>query len=172
MGKIRSTQSPLFSEYRLDIPEPCIIYTNIYELLKGIHQMETKQGQILLFSGPVSAGFPSPASDYIEGRLDLNEHLVKHPAATFFVRAGGDSMQGAGIFGGDILVVDRSLKPSDMCVVIAALDGEFTVKRLRISDGKAALLPENPKYGPIEITEDSDFRIWGVVTHVIHGLVN
>ena len=132
--------------------------------------MEVQQGQILLFSGPVSAGFPSPASDYIEERLDLNEHLVKHPAATFFVRAGGDSMQGAGIFDGDILVVDRSLKPVDMSVIIAALDGDFTVKRLRISYGKAALHPENQKYRPIEITDDSDFRIWGVVTHVIHEL--
>ena len=133
--------------------------------------MEVKQGQTLLFSGPVSAGFPSPASDYIEERLDLNEHLVKHPAATFFVRAGGDSMQGAGIFDGDILVVDRSLKPVDMSVIIAALDGDFTVKRLRISNCKATLHPENQKYRPIEITDDSDFRIWGVVTYVIHGLV-
>ena len=132
--------------------------------------MEREHGETLLFSGPVCAGFPSPASDYIEERLDLNQRLVKHPAATFFVRAGGDSMQGAGIFDGDILVVDRSLKPSDMCVVIAALDGDFTVKRLRISGGKPLLVPENPKYRPIEIDEDSDFRIWGVVTYVIHGL--
>ncbi len=122
----------------------------------------------LLFNGPVPAGFPSPASDYIEGRLDLNEYLVKHPAATFFVRASGDSMTGAGIFPGDILIVDRALKPSDSSIVIASLNGEFTVKRLRISDGKLSLVPENKSYKPIEIHDDSDFRIWGVVTHVIH----
>lgn len=80
-------------------------------------------------------------------------------------------MQGAGIYNGDILVVDRSLEPADMCVVIATLESEFTVKRLRISNGKATLQPENQKYRPIEITEDSDFKIWGVVTYVIHALV-
>ena len=133
--------------------------------------MEVKHSRTLLFAEPVSAGFPSPASDYIEERLDLNEHLVKHPAATFFVRADGDSMQGAGIYNGDILVVDRSLEPADMCVVIATLESEFTVKRLRISNGRATLQPENQKYRPMEITEDSDFKIWGVVTYVIHGLV-
>ncbi|HBC86236.1 MAG TPA: peptidase S24 [Lentisphaeria bacterium] len=130
----------------------------------------TKENPIL-FAGPVPAGFPSPASDYIEGKLDLNEHLVKHPAATFFVRASGDSMTGAGIFHGDILIVDRALKASDSNVVIASINGEFTVKRLRISDGGISLVPENKHHKPIEIKDESDLRIWGVVTYVIHNTV-
>ncbi|HCE46080.1 MAG TPA: peptidase S24 [Lentisphaeria bacterium] len=124
-----------------------------------------------LFSGPVAAGFPSPASDYIEGRLDLNEHLVKHPAATFFVRASGDSMTGAGIFPGDILIVDRSLKAADSNIVIASIDGEFIVKRLRVSDGRISLVPENKRYNPIEIAEGSELKIWGVVAYVIHNTI-
>jgi DNA polymerase V len=170
-GNMKFKSPAVFPETWFDISVSGIIYTNIYEIIKGIYKMEVKHSRTLLFAEPVSAGFPSPASDYIEERLDLNEHLVKHPAATFFVRADGDSMQGAGIYNGDILVVDRSLEPADMCVVIATLESEFTVKRLRISNGKATLQPENQKYRPMEITEDSDFKIWGVVTYVIHGLV-
>lgn len=130
--------------------------------------MPRKKSKIELFAGPVTAGFPSPASDYVEDKLDLNEHIVRHPAATFFVRAAGDSMTGAGIFDGDILVVDRSLKPVNSNIVIAVLDGEFTVKRLKISKGKITLQSENPNYAPIEITPESNFSVWGVVTYVIH----
>jgi DNA polymerase V len=122
-----------------------------------------------LFSGPVAAGFPSPASDYIEGKLDLNEHLIRHPAATFFVRASGDSMIGAGIFPGDILIVDRALKAVDSNIVIASIAGEFTVKRLQISKGRISLVPENRRYNPIEINDESDLKVWGVVTYVIHN---
>ena len=124
-----------------------------------------------LFSGPVAAGFPSPASDYIEGKLDLNEYLVKHPAATFFVRASGDSMTGAGIFPGDILIVDRSMKAMDSNIVIASIDGEFIVKRLRVSDAGISLVSENKRYKPIEIGDGNDFKVWGVVTYVIHNTV-
>ena len=123
-----------------------------------------------LFLAPVSAGFPSPAEDYIEGRLDLNRHLIKHPAATFFVRVAGDSMTGAGIHPGDILVVDRSLEPRDASVVIAVLDGELTVKRISRRAGKLYLVPDNSLYQPLEILEEMEFEVWGVVTSVIHSL--
>lgn len=123
-----------------------------------------------LFLDRVSAGFPSPADDYLEGRLDLNEHLVKHPAATFFVRAAGDSMIGAGIHSGDILVVDRSLEPGANSVVIAVINGDLTVKRILRTGGKLLLAPENPRYRPIEIRESMEFEVWGVVTSVIHSL--
>ena len=123
-----------------------------------------------LFLERVSAGFPSPADDYLEDRLDLNHHLVKHPAATFFVRASGDSMLGAGIHPGDILVVDRSLDPANNSVIIAAVNGDLTVKRL-VKTGSALLLaPDNERYRPIEIREGMDFEVWGVVTAVIHAL--
>jgi DNA polymerase V len=116
----------------------------------------------------VRAGFPSPAEDYVEAPLDLNEHLVKHPAATFFVRAEGDWMRGAGIHSGDILIVDRSLPPSIGRVVVAAVDGQFTVKRLKRSpDGSVYLAPENDAYGAIPVRDES-VQVWGVVTHVIH----
>ena len=123
-----------------------------------------------LFLASVSAGFPSPAEDYIEGRLDLNRHLIKHPAATFFVRVAGDSMIGAGIHPGDILVVDRALEPQDSNVVIAVIDGELTVKRISQRHGKLFLVPDNQAYEPLEILEEMEFEVWGVVTSVIHSL--
>jgi DNA polymerase V len=123
-----------------------------------------------LFLASVSAGFPSPAEDYIEGRLDLNRHLIKHPAATFFVRVAGDSMIGAGIHPGDILVVDRALEPQDSNVVIAVIDGELTVKRISQRHGKLFLVPDNQAYEPLEIVETMEFEVWGVVTSVIHNL--
>ena len=123
-----------------------------------------------LFESRVPAGFPSPAADYEEGRLDLNRYLIRHPAATFFVRAIGDSMIGAGIHCGDLLIVDRSLEPKDKSVVIAAIDGELTVKRIRIEKKKVTLEPENESYSVRQITEDADFQVWGVVTNVIHAL--
>ncbi len=123
-----------------------------------------------VFLGRLPAGFPSPADDYIEGKLDLNRHLIKHPAATFFVRVSGDSMLEAGIHTGDILVVDRSLEAVDGNVIVAALDGELTVKRLDKRGRTLRLLPANKHYQPIEISEQQSFEIWGVVTNVIHAL--
>jgi DNA polymerase V len=123
-----------------------------------------------IFMAPVTAGFPSPAEDYIEGKLDLNEHLVKHPAATFFVRVTGDSMIDAGIHPGDILIVDRSLEAADKKVVIAVVEGELTVKRIRLINEKIVLMPENENYKPLQINNETDFEIWGVVTNVIHPL--
>jgi len=121
-----------------------------------------------LYASTVRAGFPSPADDYIERKLDLNQHLIKHPAATFFVKASGDSMIHAGIQSGDMLVVDRSLEPAHGRIVIAAINGELTVKRLSRQNNQVKLLAENPDYPPIDITDEQDLVIWGVVTHVIH----
>jgi DNA polymerase V len=123
-----------------------------------------------LYATRVAAGFPSPADDHIEVKLDLNQHLVKHPASTFFVRVEGESMIGAGIYPNDILVVDRSLKPGNGKVVIAVVNGELTVKRLKVGKGSLTLLAENVKYPSIQITEEMNFSIWGVVTNVIHSL--
>lgn len=125
-----------------------------------------------LFATQVKAGFPSPADDFLEQPLDLNEHLIQHPAATFFVRVDGDSMIGAGIHPGDILIVDRSLEPLSGRIVIAVIDGAFTVKRIRIdTPGVVFLEPENPDFLPIRIESGSDFQVWGVVTYVIHKTV-
>ena len=123
-----------------------------------------------VFLGRLAAGFPSPADDYIEGRLDLNRHLIKHPAATFFVRVSGDSMIDAGIHSGDLLVVDRSLDAVDGNVIVASLDGELTVKRLSKRGEILRLLPANTDYQPIEILTQQTFEIFGVVTNVIHAL--
>ncbi len=124
--------------------------------------------ELPLYSSTVSAGFPSPADDYIECKLDLNNHLIKHPAATFFVRASGESMIHAGIQSGDMLIVDRSLEATHGKIVIAAINGELTVKRLSCQNGRLQLLAENPDFKPINIIDEQDMVIWGVVTHVIH----
>ncbi|GAB7081911.1 translesion error-prone DNA polymerase V autoproteolytic subunit [Megalodesulfovibrio paquesii] len=116
----------------------------------------------------VAAGFPSPADDYIDQSLDLNDHCIAHPAATFFVRVHGDSMRDAGVHDGDLLVVDRALEPVSGRIVIAALDGELTVKRIKKTADALYLLPENPDYEPIRVEPDSSFEVWGVVAYVIH----
>jgi len=121
-----------------------------------------------LFSGKVAAGFPSPADDYVEKTLDLNELLVQKPAATFFVRAEGESMLGAGIHPNDILVVDRSIEPVPGKIVICALNGELVVKRLKRQAGQWLLGSENPAYRDIVLLEELEIVIWGVVTSVIH----
>jgi DNA polymerase V len=121
-----------------------------------------------LFVSPVSAGFPSPAEDFVELSLDLNTYLVKHPAATFYVRVKGTSMVGANIHEGDLLLVDRALEPRDNAIVIGVINGEFTVKRIRSIKGELFLVPENPGFKPIKITGEQDFHVWGVVSYVIH----
>lgn len=118
----------------------------------------------------VQAGFPSFADDSIEENIDLNKYLIRHPAATFFVRVSGDSMIKAGIHDNDLLIVDRSLAPNSGRVVIAAVEGYLTVKRLIIKDGKAYLHAENDAFLPITLTSDTGTHIWGVVTNVIHAL--
>ena len=124
--------------------------------------------RVPLVSAKVQAGCPSPADDHMERSLDLNEHLVRNPAATFFVRVQGESMRDAGIHGGDILVVDRSLTPADRQIVVAMLDGDFTVKRLRRKNGQVFLEAGNDTFPPIEISENQEFVIWGVVAFIIH----
>lgn len=136
-----------------------------------IFGFESKKAQKLpMYLAKIAAGFPSPADDFLDKRLDLNEHLVQHPAATFFVRVHGDSMIQAGIHSGDILIVDRALEPADRKIVVAVINGELTVKRLRKRKDKLFLAAENPDYRDLEITTETDFEIWGVVIHVIHSL--
>ncbi len=124
-----------------------------------------------LVSSLVQAGFPSPAEDSIEGNLNLNEYLIHHPSATFFVRVAGNSMVNIGIFEGDILIVDRSLEPRHNHIVIAVVDGELTLKRLYKKNGTLRLLAENPAFPPLTFTDDTSLSIWGVVTATIHQFV-
>jgi DNA polymerase V len=121
-----------------------------------------------LFSASVKAGFPSPADDHLQRRLDLNEELIAHPASTFLVRVAGDSMQEAGIFNNDTLVVDRSLNPTHKSVIVALLNGEFTVKYFHKIGGQISLVAANKNYQPITIKPSDDFEVWGVVTNAIH----
>lgn len=120
-----------------------------------------------LSSQHIHAGFPSPATDHIEQSLDLNKALIRHPSATFFVRVEGESMSGAGVNSGDILVVDRSIDPYNNAVVVCFLDGEFFLKRLEINEDKIILHAENSEYNSIEITGSNTLEIWGVVTYSI-----
>lgn len=121
-----------------------------------------------LFGHRIAAGFPSPADDYVEDRLDLNEYLVQRKESTFFLKVNGHSMVGAGINDGDLLVVDRSLEPAHGSIIIAAVDGELTVKRLSVKNGGVFLMAENPDYPPIEVKDGQEMMIWGVVTNAIH----
>ena len=118
--------------------------------------------------GEVAAGFPSPAAQYEEESLDLNRLLIRNPAATFFMKVTGDSMVGAGIYQGDIIVVDRSLTPGDGDIVVACIESEFTVKRLRFASGTIWLEPSNPAYRPIFLRSLQELRIFGVVTANVH----
>ena len=128
------------------------------------------KGSVPLVEGTTACGFPSPADDYLDRPLDFNELLIRNPAATFAVRLAGESMTGAGLFPGDIAVVDRSLAPTPGCIVLALLDGEFTVKRYRPHDGRIILQAENPAFPDIEITAERAFEVWGVVTRSIRML--
>jgi len=123
------------------------------------------------FESGVSAGFPSPAEDHMQSKIDLNDLLIEHPSATYYVRVNGDSMLGAGIVNGDLLIVDRSIEVNNNCIVVAHIDGEFTVKRIKKNKNKIFLQAENTNYKPIKITEDMDFEVFGVVTHAIHHFV-
>jgi len=118
--------------------------------------------------GFITAGFPSPANDYIEDELNFKELFIRNESATFFVKVCGNSMINAGIFDGDILVVDKSLNPTDNSILVCFIDGEFTVKRVKKIDGAFYLIPDNPQFNPIKIEERADFRLWGVVTFAIH----
>jgi DNA polymerase V len=126
--------------------------------------------ELPVISEGISAGFPSPALDFIDLTIDMNKHLVKHPATTFYGRVKGQSMKDAGIFDGDLLVIDKSLQPTDNKIAVCYIDGEFTIKRIQIQKDCIWLIPENEAYQPIKVTADNDFIIWGMVTHVIKAL--
>lgn len=126
--------------------------------------------ELPVISEGISAGFPSPALDFIDLTIDMNKHLVKHPATTFYGRVKGLSMKDAGIFDGDLLVIDKSLQPTDNKIAVCYIDGEFTIKRIQIQKDCVWLIPENEAYQPIKVTADNDFIIWGMVTHVIKAL--
>jgi DNA polymerase V len=162
---LMATVSELLEHKKQKINAEKIPFPNIF-----LPDLDSPVPSIPLYGVSVAAGFPSPADDYIEKRLDLNELLINKPAATFFVRAEGESMLGAGIHPDDILVVDRSVHASVGKIVVCALDGELTVKRLRSKEGKLVLAPENPDYPDIPIKEEVEMVIWGVVTSVIHNV--
>jgi len=122
------------------------------------------------FSGGIKAGFPSPAADFDGSKIDLNKVLVKNFEATFYAKASGTSMIGAGIDDGDIMVVDRSLEPRDGKIAVCFIDGEFTVKRIKIKKDGVYLIPENQEFKPIQVTEDNKLLIWGIVTYVIKSV--
>jgi len=162
MGAGRPKGSGKYSEptKAIRIPESMVSQVMAYAEAEGY--------KIPLYGSKISAGYPSPSDDYIEGKIDLNEHLIHHPSSTFFVRVAGYSMLNTGMHPGDILVVDRSLEPRHGKIVIAALEDELTVKRLYKKAGEIRLMPENEDYEPIEISSEADLHIWGVVTNVIH----
>jgi len=137
-------------------------------ILGGVMQSSVK---LPLFSSRPQAGFPSPGDDQIERILDINDLVVKHPASTFFVRVEGDSMEGAGIFSNDVLVVDRSLSPTDRAIVVAAVYGELVVKRLSYRNDTYMLNSENEQYKPIEVSHNDDCFIWGVVVWSVRQFV-
>jgi DNA polymerase V len=120
-----------------------------------------------VLSAGISAGFPSPAMDFMDVSIDLNQLMIKHPSATFFGRVQGNSMLDAGISDGDLLVIDRSLSPSNNKIAVCFIDGEFTIKRIQKEVDCCWLLPANEKYKPIKVTAENDFIVWGIVTHVI-----
>ena len=118
----------------------------------------------------VSAGFPSPADDYLEQPLDLNKYLIRNPSSTFFVRVAGESMKDAGTKDGGLLIGDKSVEVYDECIAVSVIDGEFTLKRVRFEKNRIFLLPANEKYKPIEVSPDDEFRIWGIVRYSIKDL--
>jgi DNA polymerase V len=151
-------------------PEPEPQVANLIPI-ESIYKPDLKtRYRVPLYMNPVAAGFPAPTEDYVEERLDLNKHLIKHPEASFMVRVTGYSMIDAGIHPGDLLIVDRSLEPTNNKVIIAVVNGELTVKRIRKTRGKLLLIPENDSFEPIQIFAETDFHIWGVVTNVVHPL--
>jgi DNA polymerase V len=144
--------------------------SHLKELSRPISPLEVGGLWLDVCGWLVPAGFPSPAADHTEERIDLNQHLIRNKAATYVFRVKGDSMTGVGIYEGDALLVDRSIDPKHNHIVVAQLNNEFTVKRLHRRAGVVQLMAENPNYEPRRIKEEDDFMVWGVVTHNIHKL--
>ena len=138
----------------------------------GLHffNPDTSGQGVWLAGEGVSAGFPSPADDFKETRISLDKVAVKNEAATFYARVAGQSMIGAGLDDGDLLVIDRSLEPQDGKIAVCLIDGEFTVKRLKVEKKCIWLMAENKRYKPIQVTEENELMIWGIVTHVLKAL--
>jgi len=134
------------------------------------HPNQEKPKQLHLAQEGVSAGFPSPADDFKELRISIDQEVVRNEEATFYARVSGESMLGAGLEDGDLLVIDRSLEPKDNKIAVCFIDGEFTVKRLKVEKDCIYLMPENKKYKPIKVTEENELTIWGVVTYVVKKL--
>lgn len=136
-----------------------------------IHQTDLRLELSLPYAdGGIKAGFPSPAQDYMEAAIDLNKELIKHPASTFYGRVKGDSMIDANVHDGDILVIDKSLEPQNGDMAVCFIDGEFTIKYIKLEKDVIWLQPANEKYAPIKVTIDNDFLIWGIVTYCIQNV--
>jgi DNA polymerase V len=136
--------------------------------LTFFYSEDMQRNEIPMFTSSVRAGFPSPADNYVDQKLDLNRFLIRHPSATFYVRVKGNSMENAGIRDGDMLIVDRAIDPRNNDIAVCVINGEFTVKRLKKENGLLYLMPENSSYKPIHVLEGADFQVWGVVAYVIH----
>lgn len=139
------------------------------EIIGKVDEHAPRGGIPAPVAAAVPAGFPSPAQDHYRGPVDLNEHLIQDKTSTFILNVAGDSMTGAGIFDGDHIIVDRSLRPHDGCVVVAIVDGQLTLKTLTRRNGRVLLQAENPKYPSIALEGDMEMTVWGVVTYNIHG---
>jgi DNA polymerase V len=164
IGSGRPSGSGKFKEPTKAIRVPVSMVEKIGEFINK------RSCMLPLYGSKVAAGFPAPADEHIDDRIDLNEYLIHRPESTFLVRATGNSMIGAGIHPDDILVVDRSIEPKNGKIVIVAINGELTVKRLLKTKDKIQLLPENVDFEPISILDSDDLHIWGVVTNVVHKL--
>lgn len=138
--------------------------------IKFYHADLENQIELPYISSGIKAGFPSPAADFDESKISLDDALVKNKEATFYAKANGNSMTGAGIDDGDILVIDRSLEPKNNKIAVCFIDGEFTVKRIKLENEEVYLMPENSNYKPIKISEENELIIWGIVTYVIKSL--
>jgi len=134
------------------------------------HPDQDQQKSLHLVQEGISAGFPSPADDFKELRISIDQEVVRNEEATFYARVSGESMQGAGLDDGDLLVIDRSVEPQHDKIAVCYIDGEFTVKRLKVAADGVFLIPENPKYQPIKVTEENELIIWGIVTYVVKKL--
>lgn len=135
--------------------------------LTFFHPDQNQQKSLYLAQEKISAGFPSPADDFKELRISIDQEVVRNEEATFYARVSGESMQGAGLDDGDLLVIDRSMEPKNGKIAVCCIDGEFTVKRLKVVEDGVFLIPENPKYQPIKVTEENELIVWGIVTYVV-----